>query len=60
MELTEQDIQRVQDTIKTVSSYDFSDYSYNSFCRRIEKILGDYNTTLDELLRNIQGNYNFM
>ena len=60
MELTEQDIQRVQDTIRNVSSYDFSDYSYNSFCRRIEKILGDYNTTLDELLRNIQGNYNFM
>ena len=60
MELTEQDIQRVQDTIKNVSSYDFSNYSYNSFCRRIEKILGDYNTTLDELLKDIQGNYNFM
>ena len=39
MELTEQDIQRVQDTIKTVSSYDFSDYSYNSFCRRKRKSL---------------------
>ena len=60
MELTEQDIQRVQDTIKKVSSYDFSDYSYNSFCRRIEKILLDYGMSLDALLRDIQGNYNFM
>ena len=60
MELSEQDIQKVQDTIRNVSSYDFSDYSYNSFCRRIEKILLDYGVSLDVLLRDIQGNYNFM
>ncbi len=60
MELTEKDIQRVQNTIRNVSSYDFSDYSYNSFCRRIEKIVGDYGMTVEELIKDIQNDYNFM
>ena len=60
MELTEKDIKRVQDTIHSVSAYDFSDYSYNSFCRRIEKILNDYSITLDTLIANIQDNYNYL
>ncbi|MCQ2251864.1 MAG: hypothetical protein MJZ61_00285 [Bacteroidales bacterium] len=60
MALTETDISKIQETIRSVSSYDFTDYSYNSFNRRIEKILGDYKITLDELLRNIQKDYNYL
>lgn len=60
MNLTETDIQEIQSTISNVSSYDFSDYSYNSFFRRIEKILQDYDITVQSLIANIRKDYNFL
>ncbi|MBQ3688547.1 MAG: hypothetical protein II937_01635 [Bacteroidales bacterium] len=59
-QLSEKDIHLLQDTIKKVSSYDFSDYSYNSFYRRIEKILTDEGITFDSLVTNLQKDYNYL
>lgn len=36
--------------LKTVSSYDFTDYSEKSFLRRLDKILGDHRMTMPELI----------
>lgn len=58
--LSEQDIFRLQDAIKKVSSYDFSNYSYNSFFRRIEKILDDDKISIDTLINNLTKDYNYL
>lgn len=36
--------------VKAISTYDFSDYSDKSFRRRLEKIINDFQITLDELI----------
>lgn len=60
MTLTEEDIIRLQNAISDVSPYNFRDYSYNSFYRRIDKILGDYGITIDTLIRNVCRDYNYL
>lgn len=60
MDLTENDIQRFQKAVSSVSPYNFRDYSYNSFYRRIDKILGDYGITIDELIKNVCNDYNYL
>lgn len=59
-DISEKDIFRLQDAIREVSTYNFSDYSYNSFYRRIEKILSDFETDIETLIRNVKKDYNFL
>ncbi|MBR4266338.1 MAG: hypothetical protein IKQ46_09815 [Bacteroidales bacterium] len=58
--ISKEEINRLQYAIKKVSSYDFSDYSYNSFYRRIEKILEDDKITIDYLIDNLTKDYNYL
>ncbi len=60
MALTEDDIKRFQKAVSSVSPYNFHDYSYNSFYRRIDKILGDYGITIDKLIDNVCRDYNYL
>ncbi|MBC7125775.1 MAG: hypothetical protein H5T24_09105, partial [Bacteroidales bacterium] len=46
MQVTDQDLQYFVNTIKSVSKYDFSEYSEKSLKRRLQKILEDYNLDL--------------
>ncbi len=60
MEVSSEDILRIQKSIKNVSSYDFCDYSEKSFARRIEKILTDRDISVDTLIKNLERDYNFL
>lgn len=60
MEISELDINKLCQTIKNVSNYDFGDYTLKSFTRRIEKILSDYKCDINYLCQNIEKDYNFM
>ena len=51
--VTNEDAARLISAIKMSSTYDFSDYSDKSFCRRIEKILLDNNMDLNQLILKI-------
>ena len=46
-------INQIIEVIKRVSGYDFTDYSPQSFQRRITKIVEDYRVSFDELIKKI-------
>lgn len=46
--------------VKSVSTYDFSDYSIKSFSRRIERVLVDNKLDFDCLLRDVRKNPAFL
>jgi chemotaxis protein methyltransferase CheR len=52
--VTPDEIKLFIESMKKVSTYDFSDYSEKSFTRRVEKILTDYKLTLPGLIAKIQ------
>lgn len=52
-EIASADIQAFIDTVKRYSGYDFSDYSVKSFTRRLQKILADHRTNMNNLLKNV-------
>ena len=54
MPISENDILFLIKTLKTVSDYDFSDYSQKSFKRRIEKILEDYSLTFPQFITKVK------
>ena len=60
MEISQQDIYKLCKTFNTVSVYDFSDYSYKSLYRRVEKILTDNNISIQTLIDNISKDYNYL
>ena len=60
MEISQQDIFALCQTFRKVSVYDFSDYSYKSLYRRVEKILTDNNITIQTLIDNISKDYNYL
>ena len=60
MEIAQQDIFLLCQTIRKVSAYDFSDYSYKSLYRRVEKILTDNNLSIQTLIENISKDYNYL
>ena len=60
MQVTEQDLQYVVNTIKSVSKYDFSEYSEKSLKRRLQKILEDYNLDLTSLLTSLRLDRDFL
>jgi len=51
--LTEEEIQHFIQTVKSVSNYDFTDYSEKSFARRMQKIMSDYKLTLYALNQKV-------
>jgi chemotaxis protein methyltransferase CheR len=57
--VTPNEIKLFIESMKKVSTYDFSDYSEKSFTRRIEKILSDYKLTLPGLITKIQKESDF-
>ena len=58
--ITNDDVQLFINSIKAESEYDFSDYSDKSLKRRIEKILSDNKITIDELIRQIKRDNEFI
>lgn len=58
--VTNEDAARLITAIKMSSTYDFTDYSDKSFCRRIEKILLDNNMELNQLILKIGKDKDFL
>jgi chemotaxis protein methyltransferase CheR len=59
-ELASSDIQSFIEIVKDRSNYDFSEYSIKSFTRRLQKILADNRTTMDQLLKKINSDSAFL
>ena len=56
MNLNEDNIYLFVKEIYNLSGYDFRNYSFKSLYRRIEKILSDYNCSLEELIEKVKKN----
>ena len=54
MQVTDQDLQYFVATLKSVSKYDFSEYSDKSLKRRLQKILEDDNTEIMSLISKLR------
>ncbi len=54
MSITDSELLYIIQTIRSISTYDFSEYSEKSLKRRFLKILLDYRMTTDELLRQMK------
>jgi len=59
-ELTVSEINTFIDALKRKSNYDFSEYSIKSFTRRVEKLLADYRTDVDGLIRKFSSEPAFL
>ena len=60
MSITDSELLQIIQTIRSVSAYDFSEYSEKSLKRRFTKILLDYRTTMNELLHLLKTQPKFM
>lgn len=60
MEISQEDLYSLYQTFQKVSVYDFSNYAYKSFLRRIEKVLTDNHLTIKELIKNLNKDYNYL
>ena len=60
MILTDQEVNFFINTIKNVSSYDFSEYSEKSLKRRLQKILLDNRMDLVMLINKLKTNKDFL
>ena len=60
MEIEDQDILAFVNTVKSLSEYDFTQYSDKSLKRRLSKILLDYNMTPDALHDKIKTDERFL
>lgn len=60
MPVTIDDINLFINSLKSISDYDFSDYSTKSFTRRIEKILIDYKLDINGLVQKVQKDSEFL
>jgi len=60
MPLTPEDILLFISALKSVSDYDFSDYSSKSFTRRIEKVLIDYKLDITTLISKVKHDKDFL
>ena len=60
MEIEDQDILAFVNTVKSLSEYDFTQYSDKSLKRRLSKILLDYNMTPDALYDKIKTDERFL
>jgi chemotaxis protein methyltransferase CheR len=59
-ELTVSEINTFIDALKRKSNYDFSEYSIKSFTRRVEKLLADYRTDIDGLIKKFSSEPSFL
>ncbi|WP_462281619.1 CheR family methyltransferase [Salinivirga cyanobacteriivorans] len=55
-----EDVNRFIDAIKSVSTYDFSDYSERSFKRRIDKVLNDNRMDINGVINKLSKDKNFL
>ncbi len=60
MEISNEEIKIFIDTLTSLSSYNFSEYSDKSFRRRMEKIVNDNNCNLDDIIKKIRKNSEFL
>ncbi len=60
MELSNQDILTFIEAMKSVSGYDFSEYTEKSFYRRIEKILVDNHMDINQLILKIKNHPEYL
>ena len=60
MSITDSELSQIIQTIRSVSTYDFSDYSEKSLKRRFSKILLDFRTTTDGLLHQLKAQPKFV
>jgi len=60
MTIKREEIKKFIETVKEVSSYDFSEYSEKSFSRRIDKIIEDYNMPLERIIDKMKKNPEFL
>jgi len=60
MILSDQEVQFFVNSIRSVSNYDFSEYSEKSLKRRLQKILLDYNSDLIGLINKFKTNKEFL
>ena len=60
MILSDQEVQFFVNSIRSVSNYDFSEYSEKSLKRRLQKILLDYNSDLIGLINKLKTNKEFL
>ena len=58
--ITDSELVQVIQTIRSVSTYDFSEYSEKSLKRRFVRILMDYRITTNELLHRLRGQPKFV
>ncbi len=59
MEISDEDIELFLESIKSKSSYDFSDYSINSLKRRVRKLLNDHHLDIQALVTGISEDWSF-
>ncbi len=58
---TYEEVKLFIETVRSISSYDFSHYSIKSFTRRIEKVLSDYNfKNVKDLIRKVVKDRQFL
>ncbi len=60
MAVTAEEIAYFNNTLRKISSYDFSDYSERSFMRRIEKVLSDNRIDMQTLINKVKNNKDFL
>ncbi|HBF89062.1 MAG TPA: chemotaxis protein CheR [Bacteroidales bacterium] len=60
MEIIDEDIRLFIETVKSNSAYDFSEYTEKSFKRRIEKVVADNRLTVNELVRKMEKDDDFL
>jgi len=60
MPVTSNDINLLINSLKSISNYDFSEYSSKSFTRRIEKVLIDYKLDINGLILKISKDADFV
>ena len=58
--VTDEDVLKFISTIKNVSTYNFTNYSEKSFKRRVEKLLIDYRTDINGLIRKVSNDKEFL
>lgn len=58
--VSDKELQQFIETLKSVSGYDFSEYSEKSLMRRIEKVLTDNQIELNELLNKLKQDSHFL
>jgi len=60
MDISNEEVQLFIQAIRSVSTYDFAEYSIKSFTRRTEKVLLDYKLDMPTLIQRIKKDKNFL